>query len=478
MKSTSHVSNATPARTAETSVTGPSTQLAEFASNLQFKDLPAATVARAKLCMLDAIGCATFATTLEWGRVLTEYTVAMGGDEQALIWGTTRRVPAANAALVNGTLIHGFELDDLHKKSIVHPSCVAVPAALAICEGAPRLTGADLLTAVVAGFEVGVRAGMSIGTSHLVKGFHPTGTSGAVAAAAAAGRAKGLRTRAMEHAISIGASQAAGLMSSQHESMVKRMHAGRAAQSGVYAAELAARGFEGIDGVFETEYGGYCSTFSDHVDMGVLTAGLGAKFETDVVGFKIYSCCGSTQTSVEAIKKIRAHHELREQDVERVDVRASTATLLHVGWPYHPKSITTAQMNLPYCLAVTLIDGNAFVEQFTEAMVNDPTVVALAKRVFVTADPTIDQLGPSGRHRVTVTVKLRDGSEISETVAYAKGSDADPLRPDEVVAKFHRLAEPIVGTSWAKSVYSTVMAIEAAPSVASLSKLLSMQHSH
>ena len=453
-----------------------SAKLAKFASELRFEDLPTTTIARAKLCLLDAIGCATFATVLPWSRIVADYASGMGGQKQAGIWGSGQRVPAANAALVNGTLIHGFELDDLHKKSIVHPSCTVVPAALAILESAPHANGRDFLTAMVAGFEAGIRAGASVGTSHLVKGFHPTGTSGAVGAAAAAGRAMNLGVREMEHAISIAATQGAGLMASQHESMVKRMHAGRAAQSGVYGAELAARGFTGIDCVFEAEYGGYCSTFSDEADLSALTANLGLDFETDVVGFKIYSCCGSTQTSVEAVKHIRQRAKIRPEDVVDVVVRTSTATLLHVGWPYVPKSITSAQMNLPYCLAVTVFDGHAFVEQFTEAKIHDSAICALAQRVRVVADPAVDALGAAGRHRVIVTIRLRDGSEFSETVDQAKGSDADPLTPDEVVDKYFQLVEPVAGHAWASDMHDVAFGIDRAPTLIELGRLLSTRH--
>jgi 2-methylcitrate dehydratase PrpD len=285
-----------------------------------------------------------------------------------------------------------------------------------------------------------------------------------------------LGAREMEHAISIAATQAAGLMASQHESMVKRMHAGRASQSGVYGAELADRGFTGIDHVFEAEYGGYCSTLSDDADLSLLTSRLKSKFETDVVGFKTYSCCGSTQTSVEAVKRIRRRTTIAPSDIVGVEVRTSTATLLHVGWAYEPKSITSAQMNLPYCLAVTVFDGNAFVEQFTEAKIHDPAICALARRVHVIADPAVDALGSTGRHRVTVTIKLRDGSQLAETVDHAKGSDADPLTPEEVVAKYFQLAEPVAGRAWATDMHDVAMTIDRSPGLTDLQRLLSVRH--
>ena len=426
-----------------------------------------------KLCVLDAVGCAMYATTLPWGKILGDYVVDQGGAPQAFVWGRGDRVPAAMAALVNGTLVHGFELDDLHKASILHPSSAGVPAALAIAESRGGMSGKEFLTACVAGLEVGARVGMSVGTNHLVRGFHPTGTHGTVTAAAAAGRALGLSAAEMEHAISIGATQAAGLMASQFESMVKRMHAGRAAQAGVYGAELAARGFTGISNVFEVDYGGYCSTLGDDPDLAALTGGLGVIFETEKVGFKGYSCCGSCHTSVEAARRIVAKRRIESTAIERIHVRVSKATLLHVGWPYEPRSVTAAQMNLSYCLSVALIDGDAFVNQFSPQRIVSNDIIELARRVDVEHEPAFDALGPAGRHKVSVSVQLRDGTSIEETVQHAKGSDKDPLTEGEVVAKFHRLVNPNCGEAWASKAYDTIINLDSAPSTAPLSNFLS-----
>jgi 2-methylcitrate dehydratase PrpD len=277
----------------------------------------------------------------------------------------------------------------------------------------------------------------------------------------------------MEHAISIGATQAAGLMAAQFESMVKRMHAGRAAQAGVYGGELAARGFTGIGRVFEVDYGGYCSTLGDEPKLAALTEGLGITFETEKVGFKGYSCCGSCHTSVEAARRIVSNRRIDVASIERITVRATKATLLHVGWPYEPRSVTAAQMNLPYCLAVTLLDGDAFVDQFSPRRIASNDVIALAKRVEVEHEPAFDELGPKGRHKVNISVRFRDGATIDETVDYAKGSDSDPLTDREVEIKFHRLVDPICGDKWADEARDAIMSLDVAPSTAPLSNLLS-----
>jgi len=450
----------------------PSRMLASYASGLSFADISEAAIARMKLCLLDAVACGVYGATLPWGQILSDYVLEQGGVRRATVWGRGEKVPASLAGLVNGTLIHGFELDDLHKASILHPSSVAIPAALSLAESGGGASGREFLTACVAGFEVGARVGMSVGTSHLVRGFHPTGTNGTVAAAAAAGRMLTLDEAAMENAISIAATQAAGLMSAQFESMVKRMHAGRAAQAGIYGAELAARGFTGICEVFEQGYGGYCSTLSDAPEPALLTRGLGETFETEKVGFKVYSCCGSCHTSVEAAKRLVARHGIHADEIERVVVSMTRATLLHVGWPYVPQSVTTAQMNLPYCLAVTLIDGDAFVEQFSPSRIVAEDVIELAGRVESRHEESFDALGPQGRHKVRIRVKMKYGDHFEETVEHAKGSDRDPLSHDEVVAKFFRLVVPVRGRTWAEDAHRLIMSFENCPSTMRLSELL------
>ena len=452
----------------------PSRMLAGFCSELTFGAIPGAVVEHAKLCILDGLGCALFGAGLEVGRVTAEYARRSGGRQEASLWGLPGRVPAASAALVNGTLVHSFELDDLHKQSILHPTSVALPAALAMAEARGGASGKDLLTAFIAGAETAIRAGNAVGTAQLTAGFHPTGTLGPIAAAGAAGRIMGLPEPIMLHALGIGATQGAGLMSSQFESMVKRVHAGRAAQSGVMAAELAELGLTGIDTVFENDYGGFCRAFAgDAADLSQLTGGLGERFEFAKTGFKCYSACGSTHTTIDAIREIRASHDLDAADVERVEVESSTATLLHVGFPYVPGSLTGAQLNLPYAAAVVLQDGEAFIDQYTPGRIADAETVSLAGRVTVTATPDIDAQGPSGRHAVRVTVATRDGRILKAARQHAKGSDHDPLSRDEVVAKFHRLASTRLGTQGAEALFEEVMGLDQAPDLSGLLNALS-----
>ncbi|MFI6347442.1 MmgE/PrpD family protein [Streptomyces sp. NPDC050560] len=422
----------------------PTAELAAFAAALRYEDIPPEVVAHTRLCLLDTFGCGLYGATLRWTGILRDTVAPHDPGTPSTVWGTPDRLSAPHAALVNGTAVHAFELDDLHKLAIVHPGSVVTSAALATAEDSAArgadVSGKRLLTAVVAGYEVAARTGMSVGAAHLRQGWHPTGTHGTLGAAAAAGSLLGLDAAGMRDALGTAGSQSAGLMAAQYGSMVKRFHAGRAAQSGVYAALLAERGFAGIAELFEAEYGGYCGTFSPEHDLAPLTAGLGEVWETATIGFKPYSTNGSCHPTIDMLLELHATEGLSAADVAAVRVRCSTATKVHVGWDYEPDSVTTAQMNLPYIVAAVLTDGDAFVDQFTEERVRDPALTALSRLVTVAADPDIDALGDAYRHATRLEITLRDGRSFTRSRDHARGSAAAPLTAADVREKYHKLA--------------------------------------
>src|SRR6202030_3476387 len=255
-------------------------------------------------------------------------------------WGTGQRLSSPHAALVNGTQVQGFELDDVHREGVLHVGAVTLPALIAVAESLAGLSGREFLTAAVAGYEVGPRVGKCMGQEHIGQGWHSGATLGVFSAAAGTARALCLSAPQTVHALGIAGTQAAGLMAAQYGAMVKRMHAGRAAQSGLYGALLAEAGFTGIVDVFESEYGGVCTTFSrshDRLRLAELTAGLGERFETFGVALKFYSCVGSNHTTLDAIRSIAARRPFRVDDVAKIVVHGSQATVDHVGWPYKPQ---------------------------------------------------------------------------------------------------------------------------------------------
>ena len=449
--------------------------IADFVAGLRYEAIPAEVIERMKLLMLDSLGCAIFGAELPWSRILQQTLAQVDTSQGCTVWGTGQRLSAPHAALVNGTLVQSFELDDVHRVGVLHVGAVTLPGVLAIAEMQPAMTGRDLLTACVAGYEIGPRVGMCMGPEHIGQGWHSGATVGVFSAAAGAAAALRLTAEQVVHAIGIAGTQASGLMAAQFGAMVKRMHAGRSAQSGLYGALLAQNGFTGIVDVFENEYGGFCTTFSrstDRFDRSLLVKGLGVEFETLRIALKFYSCVGSNHTTLDAIRTLQARHPFGAEDVARILVRGSRVTMDHVGWPYVPQGMTSAQLNLPYCVATLLLDGDVFVDQFTEEKVADPDRIRIAAKVQVAEDPEITARGSAHRHMVHVTVELKDGTRMDETVVAPRGSEVSFATAEDVIAKFGKLASRRLPEARVEQIADQVMHAERMPSAAALVRLL------
>lgn len=432
--------------------------IARFAAETRVEDVPSEVLAHAQWDILDTIGCALFGQTLPIAAILRTALGISGGSGTSVVWGGEWTASPEIAALVNGTLTHSFELDDLHAKAIVHPGGVTLPALLAV--GPSRhVTGRELVKAHVVGLEIAARVGLAAGIPLLRRGWHNNGVIGVFGSAAGTASLLELDSDRALHAIGIAGSLACGLMAAQYGAMVKRLHAGQAAQTGLRAALLAEAGFTGIERLFEEEYGGWLSTFVDSHDIAQLSADLGSRWETQNVGFKYYAACGSSHTTIDILLDLRARQGFVADEVDHVIVTGSSATRDHVGWRYVPNSATTAQMNLPYAAAVALIDGRVFVDQFGADRIADPGVVELTSRITVEADPEIDKRGPSNRHEVRVEVVLRDGRRLQGHAVHAKGSASKPLTEAERTEKFLALASKRLGADGAESVLRAVMGL-------------------
>jgi 2-methylcitrate dehydratase PrpD len=418
--------------------------LAAFASRLRFEDIPREAVERMKTCVLDSIGCCLHGATLPWTRKIQEMVLAEGGAPAASLFGGGGRTSVSQAVLVNSTAGHAFELDDIHKESIIHPGSLALPVAIALAEARGGASSREFLTAMVAGYEVGTRVGNAATMSLFLRGFHPQGTSGAFVAAATAGRMLGLDPAQMQHALGTVGSQAGGLMAAQEGAMVKRFHSGRAAQSGVYSALLAQRGFTGITNVLEAPYGGYLSSLSDKPAPARLTAGLGTVWETVNVGYKPHAAVTSIHTALDALADLMREHRLDADDIAQVSAGLSHMTHVHCAWKYEAQGVTAAQMNLYYGLAVIALDGAAFVDQYREERLRDPRILDFIGRIEARVEPGIEGMGPAFRHAARVKVRTRDGRVFEREILHRRGSPENPLKPEDIEYKFRNVARAVL----------------------------------
>jgi len=437
--------------------------------DLDFEDLLKHVVNKAKLCILDAIGCGLFGSRTPLGKIMLDFVKEPDGKGESIVWGSNVKTSRSNAALANGTFVSSFELDDYLHEGLIHAGAVTIPAAISVAQRKGGIDGRKLIVSIVAGYEVGSRVGVGAGgVNHFHRGWHPTGTHGTFGAAAAAGKILNLDEEKMIHAFGIAGDQASGLAAAQHGAMVKFMHSGKAAQSGVVGALLAQMGFTGITNILEAEFGGYCKTLSDIYNLGDITHDLGEKLALSNVSLKPYPCCAYNFSAFEALNKIVTRHDIKPQNVERIVVRATETLKTHIGWEYVPGSIASAQMNLPYGISVMLLEGEVSPDQYTEEKIKDPRIIDFTRRLEIVVDPEL----PSESLAATVEVQLKSGKRFSHKVSYPKGDPMNPMTKEEVYEKFKKLASKALKKNKIEEIIQIVENLDEIEDILILSELL------
>jgi 2-methylcitrate dehydratase PrpD len=457
---------------------GATRELARFLAGTRLADMPADVITRTQHLMLDGFGCGLLSAKLDWSRRAVETLHALDGNGPASVWGWKVKVPPMSAALLNGTFIQGFELDDYHPYGPLHSQACALPAVLGTAEQLGGINGKRLLEATILGFEVGPRIGMAMGGLQLVsRGWHCGSVYGVLSGVAGAGKIRRLDENQFEDAIGTAATQACGLMSAQFEAMVKRMHSGMAARSGVLAAALADAGFTGIKRVLERDFGGFVGTFCgvDPYDLTRLTNGLGERWEVMRIAVKpAYSAMAGTHSAIEGALKLRATPGFSVSKVKEIRIGTTEAMLHHGGFKLErPATAIGAQMSHRYVVAVTLIDGSPSVPQFSPDRINSDDVWKLLDRISVYNDKEIDSRGEEGRWGTRLITTFTDGRTEEIEVKFPKGGAKFPLSNDEIVRKYDRLAALVMKPAHAAALKDLVLGLESVKDIGKLSRLLS-----
>ena len=446
--------------------------LARFAAETSADAIPRCVIERIKLSFLDGLGVGLRGTIFPWTRMVRDLAQHEGGNAVASLWGAGVRTSLTNAVLVNGTAGHAFEMDDIHKESIIHPNSLAVPVALALAEADPSLSGRDIATALSLGYDVGLRVGNAATTALFLNGFHPQGTSGAFVAAATAGRLLRLDAQKMQHALGIAGSLGAGLMAAQEGAMVKRLHAGRAAQSGLMAALLAQRGFTGISDVVEARYGGFLSSLARTPNVARLLDGLGSDWEAGQVGFKMYPNVTSIHAALDGLRAILVEDDVRAEQIAEIRVGCGHMTFVHTAWDYHPVGTTAAQMNMYYGLSVMAQRRNVGAGDYADDTIADPRILGFIPRIHVAEDPEIEAKGPALRHAARVAVQTTDGKTVSRDVWHRRGSPENPVSRAEVEEKFAANVDGLLGADAARRLQLLAATLETLPDAREIAAIL------
>lgn len=417
-------------------VSAPTRELASWVAHLRYSDVPSRTREVIRLALFDTLGCGVYGYATPWAKMLLQWARAAAPVKgEATVWSESApSLRAADAALVNGTATHAFELDDYHNAKL-HAGAVVVPAALAMAEKLDA-DGERLVTALAAGYEVMIRSSLALNPSAArLRGWHLTGVCGPFGAAAACAVLLGLNDEQTAWALGLGGTQGAGLWAFNADgTMSKRFHAGRAAYSGVLAAELAALGFTGPTQIYEFHDGGVLKAYSDASDPAPLTRELGRVYRLDANRIKPYSCCGSTHSYVDAAFELRQRLGTPWDAKRRVRVGMARVVDVQCGFQYLPTSALNAQMSLRYVVAAALLEGQVLPPQFADSKLSDPAITALANRLELEHDPALDQLYPE---RFAAWVAAEDrGQWVRVDVMDPTGSDAKPIGESGIIEKF------------------------------------------
>jgi 2-methylcitrate dehydratase PrpD len=414
----------------------PTRELAGWISRLRHADLTPRTREVVRTLLLDTLGCGVYGYETPWAATLLKWArVGAPAKAEATVWGETApSLRASDAALVNGTSIHAFELDDYHQAKL-HPGAVVIPAAVAMAEKLGS-NGEQLVTAIAAGYEVMIRSSLALNPSAArLRGWHLTGVCGPFGAAAACASLLKLNGEQTAWALGLGGTQGSGLWAFNADgTMSKRFHAGRAAQSGVMAAELAALGFTGPTQIYEFHDGGVLKAFSDASDPAPLTRDLGTVFHLDATSIKPYSCCGSTHSYVDAALELRRRLGTPWDAKRPVKLGMAKVVDVQCGFDYVPSSALNAQMSMRYVVAATLLEGQALPPQFSDQKIADPALTGLAERIQCAHDPALDKLYPQ---RFAAWIAAEDkGQWVRVDVLDPLGSPANPVDRRGVIEKF------------------------------------------
>lgn len=421
-------------------------QLASFAADTSYDDLPEAVVESVKMRVLDTLGIAAAAAPLETSRAARRWAASQGGVEGASAVGVDRRLPANLAAFVNGVLAHSLDYDDTHLPSVLHPSASVVPAALAAAErhGAD---GKQLIHAIAVGLETCVRIGMAgydeeaKNSTFFEHGQHATSICGAMGGAVAASVITGDAPDVV-HSLGVAASMASGIIEANRTGgTVKRLHCGWAAHAALSAAELVAEGLTGPPTVLEGRFGFFEAWLHGKFDPTAISDGLGSHWLVPDIFFKPYPANHFTHAAVDAATALRLRGVTPER-VERLTLGVPGPNHRTIGEPIEvkraPETGYMAQFSGPYAVAVGLLGGGglgAALDDYTDELARDPERRALMQKVDVVVDDRCTEIFPR-QFPAVLTARLTDGTNLVEEVFTNRGGPDRPLSFEELAQKF------------------------------------------
>ena len=444
--------------------------LAEFMAELTYDQLPAEVVHEVKRRVLDVAGISLSASGTEVGLGLAENVLARRTPGRAALWGRRETTSPALASLVNASMVFHMELDDVHRTSHCHPAVTTVVPALALSDGMKR-SGREIICAIVAGYDAETRIGDTVSPSvYLDRNFLPASTLGTFGAAGVAAKLYGLDAEETRAALGTAAflTPLAQYENYTQGSSSKELSMGWACLSGLNAVDFARQGFVGPPSWLEGPLG-FARAAADKYDLDRLIENIGREYQVMKSGIKPYACCRQHHSAIDAALAIREQYALDPEQIERIVHR--TFVVGSRGNNCRPTTIAGAKYSAPFSIAIALIQGRAWRQEYTMAKMDDEKTMSLAARVEVIADQELEALYDFKWPSI-VEVYMKDGQKYQARRDLPKGEPEHYLSDADLKAKFMDLATDLVSNSKAEEIYRTIMNLENLPDSESVTALL------
>lgn len=439
-------------------------ELAQFVHDTRYDDLPREVVEACRVYLLDNLASALVGARTPWAKMVQSLAEESGSPGNCSMLGTQKSVSMPYAALANGTAIAGFETDQAYYPGSCHPGAVVLPALLAVAETQP-IAGRRFLETLALAYETVCRIGRAAGRSVEDKaGFHGPGTNGPFGSAVAAGKGLGLGVKELTNALGIAGSHGAGIMEFAREgAMTKRLHLGRAAQTGLESALLAQKGFTGPTMVLEGDRG-FLNVYSPTPNPSLLTQRLGSEWVLFGVSCKSFACHLSFHQAIDAVVVVKEQSGLEGREIETVSV-VTNPTVVHKHGQKSPTTVLGAQYSLPFSLAIALLCNIRTPSVFNESTVGDEEIRNLANRVELEAKEMGD--GP----KALITIRANNG-EIRLEAKDWKGAPSNPYSFEEISDKFRSYASGVIKPEAIEEVIARVSGLEREKDTGALARLL------
>lgn len=448
-------------------------KMARFTRDLKYEDLSPAAIDLAKRFLLDSVGCAYGGSQAEDVAIMHEFFEEMGGNDEAVIFNSAKKLPMINACLLNSLMIRALDYNDIYwEQDPSHPSDI-IPAALTPAEVMHK-SGKDVIVAIVLAYEWEQRlCEFAFPGVRETKWHHATLTQ--IASPLTAGKILDLDEHQLVNAVGISASHnlTLGAVTAGNLTMMKNAVDPMATQAGLFAALLAQRGYEGPEHVIDGKEGLVDTFVNNKFDLDILTDGLGDSFRITRCSMKAFPTEALTHSPISAVIKIMKSNNINKKDVKQVRIRtvARAADILSDPSKYDPRTRETADHSLPYCIAATIVDGTVTPESFTEKKIMDPEIRSYLNKIKVVADPDYEKTFPELK-KAGVEIETVDKNSYNIEVDYPLGDYREPMGDDTLFSKFDSMVLPQMEKVKRDQLVDTILNLEDVEDINDFSQLL------